>query len=129
MANNVMFNVSPTFNLDVFATRLADTYRAKGYVVNVASMGTSYSITFDKGTGGINTILGMGEGIKANITLTGNALNISFTDEEWTGKIVALVIGWFLCWVPIITGIIGIIRQTSLPKEIGTDATMIASGL
>lgn len=127
--NNVMFNVSPDFDMNVFAEKLAETYRAKGFTVNVANLNNSCVITFDKGTGGINTILGMGKGIKATCMKTNEALNITFSDAEWTGKIVACIVGWFLCLIPVITGIIGIVGQTGLPKEIGNDATMIASNL
>lgn len=129
MANNVTFSVNPTFNMGTFAQRLAADFQAKGYAVNVVDMGGSCSITFDKGTGGINTILGMGEGIKANITQNGNVVTIAFTDEEWTGKIVAIVIGWFLCWIPIVTGIIGVVKQLDLPKSIGATAQTIAASM
>ena len=129
MANNVMFNVGPNFNMDFFAKQLVDMYRAKGYAVNPVNLAGNYSITFEKGVGGINTLLGMGEGVKANITQTGNTVNISFTDEEWTGKIIAIAVGWFLCWVPMITGIIGVVRQLGLPKSIGNDAQSIAASM
>lgn len=129
MANNVMFNVKPDFDMDLFANRLADTYRAKGFTVNVANMNGSCIITFDKGTGGINTLLGMGKGIKATCMLMNDTLNISFSDADWTGKIIACIVGWFLCLVPLITGIIGIVGQIGLPKEISNDATMIASNM
>ncbi len=129
MANNVMFNVSENFDVKAFAEKLAETYRMKGYTANIASMNNSCIITIEKGTGGINTILGMGEGIKANCMLSGNSLSVNFSDGDWTGKIIALIVGWFLCFIPCITGIIGIVKQTSLPKNIANDATMIASNM
>ncbi|MGN0557310.1 MAG: hypothetical protein ACI4IV_05630 [Acutalibacteraceae bacterium] len=129
MANNVMMNVKPDFRMDLFANQLADTYRSKGYMVNVANMNGTCMITFDKGTGGINTLLGMGKGIKATCMMVNDTLSINFSDADWTGKIIACVVGWFLCFIPIITGIIGIAGQLGLPKEIANDATMIASGM
>ena len=99
MANNFMVNINPTFDMGFFSKRLADTYAAKGYNVNVANMGNSCVISFEKGVGGIYTFLGMGEGIKATFTRMDNTLSCAFSDEEWTGKIVACLIGWFLCWV------------------------------
>ncbi|MBQ7385393.1 MAG: hypothetical protein IJW04_02675 [Ruminococcus sp.] len=129
MANNVMFNVNPTFDMEVFAAKLADTYRVKGYDVNVANMNGMCTIAFDKGTGGINMLLGLGEGIKATITKMNDTLMINYSDAEWTGKIIGCVVGWFLCMIPMITAIIGIVKQTSLPKKISNDATMIASTL
>lgn len=129
MADSIMFNVKPDFDLYEFSKRLAELYSAKGFTVNVTNINGSSIITFDKKTGGINILLGMGLGIKATCTLLNGALNISFTDAEWTGKIVACVVGWFLCWIPIITGIIGIVQQIQLPKDIGNDAKLIASNM
>ena len=129
MADNVMINVRETFNMEAFAARLADTYRGKGYTVNVVNMNGIFSLTFDKGTGGINTLLGMGEGIKANITWMNGTVNINFSDAEWTVKIIGLVAGWFLCMIPFVTAIIGTTRQLSLPKSIANDAMMIAASM
>lgn len=129
MSNNLMINVSDAFSMDVFAEQLANTYRAKGFDVTVANMNGNCIITFDKGTGGVNLLLGLGLGIKANCMCTNNVLSISFSDAEWTGKIVGLAVGWFLCFVPFITALIGCVNQSSLPKNICSDATMIASGM
>ncbi len=127
MANNVMFNVGANFDMSDFSEKLADMYRAKGYTVNVAYMNGTSMLTFDKNTGGINMLLGMGEGIKATCMLSNNTLSINFSDGDWIGKIVGCVVGWFLCFVPVITAVMGIVKQTKLPKSISTDATMLAS--
>lgn len=129
MAENVMFNVKGTFDMEAFTNKLADTYKAKGYTVNILNMNGVCSITFEKATGGINTLLGMGEGIKANITRTNDTVSINFSDAEWMGKIIGFAIGWFLCLIPLITAAIGTMRQLSLPKGIANDATMIAASL
>lgn len=127
MADNVMFNVGANFNLTDYSEKLADMYRAKGYTVNVVNMNETVIITFDKGTGGINMILGMGEGIKATCMLLNNTLSINFSDADCIGKIIACSIGWFLCLIPGVTGIIGIVKQSKLPKSIANDATMLAT--
>lgn len=142
MANNIVLNVQSTFNMETFSKKLADTYVAKGYTVSVANMNNSSVITFEKGVGGVNYFFGMDEGIKATITKNENGLIINFSDAAWIGKIIAFIAticlficGLFfcplilLCLVPLITGVIGVIKQTSLPKSIGNDATMIASSL
>ena len=129
MADNVMFVVKPDFDMEAFAQKLAETYKMKGYTVNVMSMNGTYSITFDKGTGGVNMLLGMGEGIKANLMKSNDTVSITFTDAEWTGKIIGLAVGWILCLVPFITAIMGSMKQMELPKKIGNDATMIAASL
>ena len=129
MADNVMFNVTPTFDMEVFANKLAETYKAKGYTVNVANMNGICSITFEKDIGGINMLLGMDEGIRANVTRIDNSVNISFSDGAWIGKLIGLGVGWFLCFIPFVTAIFGVTKQLSLPKQIGNDATMIAASL
>lgn len=129
MANSVMVNVGKNFDLNSFAEQLANKYRAEGYNVNVANLNNSLFITFEKNTGGINMVLGLGEGIKASCMVSNGTMNISFSDGDWTGKIVGFIVGWFVCFIPIITALIGTIKQSSLPKKIGTDATMIAASL
>ena len=128
MANNLMLNVNPeTFNLDVFVNALASNFRGRGYTVTAINMNGSYMLTFEKGIGGINTVLGLGESIKATCMFVNGMLTVNFSDEEWTSKIIGIVVGWFLCLIPFITGIIGVTRQLQLPKTITSDATMIAS--
>lgn len=128
MANNFMANVPEGFNLDDFVDEIVSKYQAQGFTVNVIKMKKNLKIKFSKGCGGINTILGMGQGITADVMLSGkegDMISVNFTDGDWTSKIIACVIGWFLCFVPIITGIIGIINQTSLPKNIENDMQML----
>ena len=129
MAENVMLNVSPTFDLTVFSNRLAGMLQSKGYSVGVFYMANSSILTISKGTGGINTILGLGISVKANCILSGGVLSINFSDEEWTSKIIGAVIGCFLCLIPLITAIVGVTKQLDLPKEIRNDATMIVSSM
>lgn len=127
MANQIVFNVSPDFNIQMFAQQLAEKYRMEGFAVTVAEFNGSEIITFDKETGGINTVLGLGQGIKATCMVMNGALVIDFSDADWTGKIIGLIIGWFICLIPGITALIGAIRQSQLPKKITNDAMMIAS--
>lgn len=72
-------------------------------------------------------LLGMGLGIKATISIKGNLLTVIYSDAEWTGKIIGLAVGWFICLVPFITAIIGSVNQNNLPKQINNDITMLAS--
>ena len=124
-----MLNVNPSFDMDVFVGRLTDTYRIKGYNVSVVNMNGAYIVTFEKGTGGINTLLGLGESVKATCMCTNGMLTVSYSDAEWTSKIIGGVVGWFLCLIPFITAIIGAVHQLQLPKSISNDATMIASSM
>ena len=130
MANNLMVNVSENFDMEAMANEVAERYQSQGFKVRVVKLKNGCKITFDKNCGGINMLLGMGLGISANCTLTGkehDTLNVTFTDGDWTGKIVGCVAGWFLCMIPLITAIIGICKQLSFPNQVGDDIQMIAS--
>lgn len=127
MADSVYFNVAPNFNLQMFAGQLAEKYRMEGFTVTVAEYNNAVILTFDKSTGGINMLLGLGLGIKATCTVVNGVLTIIFSDAEWTGKIIGLCLGWFICFVPLITAIIGCVKQSQLPHDIENDAMMIAS--
>ncbi len=54
---------------------------------------------------------------------------INYFDEEWTGKIVGLVVGWFLCFIPFITAVIGTVQQYSLTGNINNDAIMVINAM
>lgn len=122
MANTLMLNVSEGFDLQKMAEDLKDMYQAKGFTVQVMKMKNSVRIKFDKKTGGINMLLGLGLGVTATCTVqNGENLIVNYSDADWTGKIVGLAVGWFLCMVPFITAIFGCVKQSSLTKEIDND--------
>lgn len=127
MAAPAMINVGPQFNMAAFVQQLANLYRSRGFLVTIANFGPSTAITFDKNTGGANMLLGLGQGVTANCALNNNMLTINYTNEDWTGKIIGLAIGWFLCLIPFITAIVGVVRQTQLTKDLSNDAAMIAA--
>ncbi len=128
MANNFMANVSENFDMSEMADQIVQCYQAKGFNVRVLKMKNGVKLTFDKKCGGINFLLGMGLGISATCTLVGkdnDTLCVNFSDGDWIGKIIGCIVGWFLCFIPIITAIIGICKQLSLPKQIENDIQMI----
>lgn len=130
MANDFTVNVAENFDFDAMINEVVDQYQSKGFKVNVLKMKKGAKIVFDKNCGGINMVLGMGLGITANCTLTGkenDILSVTFSDGGWTGKIIGILVGLFLCFIPIITSIIGLLKQLSLPKEIASDIQMIVS--
>jgi len=128
MANNFSVNVEPDFNLDAFVEEMTERYQGKGFKVRVLKMKKGVKLVFDKNCGGINMILGMGQGISATCTISGkenDTLNVNFSDGDWTGKIIGCIVGWFVCFVPVITAVIGICKQLSLPGEISDDIQSI----
>ncbi len=130
MADTLTLNVPEKFDLNVMATKLRDNFQAQGYAVTVATMSpNSTRIIFDKGCGGINMLLGLGQGITANCTVNGNILCVNYMDGDWLGKIIGFAAGWILCWIPFITAAVGCCMQFSLPKKINTEISMIMSGM
>lgn len=127
MADSVMLNIGPSFDFNAFADRLAQMYAAQGFAVSVTDINNAKVIKFEKETGGINTVLGLGVGITATCSIYNGVLQIMYTDAEWNSKIIGGLIGWFVCLVPLITAIIGAVRQSDLPKNIGRDAGMIVA--
>ena len=125
MDNSLIINVPEGTTVDGIAQRLVDLYNSKGFTATANCFNNSISISFEKDMGGINTITGLGVAIKANLTLNNGTLYVSYTEAEWTSKIVGAVIGWFLCWIPIVTAIIGAIKQNDLPKNISNDIRRI----
>ncbi|MGN1234563.1 MAG: hypothetical protein ACI4U2_01100 [Christensenellaceae bacterium] len=130
MANNVTLNIPENFQLDAMAEELSERYQSKGFKVNVLKMKKGVKLTFDKNCGGINMLLGLGQGITVTCMVRGkenDMLSINFSNGDWTGKIVGCLVGWFLCFVPIITAIIGIFKQVALPNEITNEIEMLVS--
>ena len=128
MANNFTANIAEGFDLAAFAEEIKEQYQAKGFQVRSIKTKTSIKLVFDKNCGGINNLLGLGQGISATCAMQGkekDILSVNFTNGDWTGKIVGLATGWFLCLVPFITAIVGIVRQSSLAGEIENDMLAI----
>lgn len=130
MADNFTINVNENFDMDRLCAQLQNNFRSKGFSVTAARISTNAcQIVLDKGCGGINMLLGMGEGITANCTLNGNCLYVTYSDGDWTGKIIGLAVGWILCFIPFITAIIGCVNQSGLPKKVNNEVAMIVAGM
>ncbi len=135
MANNFMVNISEKFDMESFANEIAQQYQAKGFQVRIMKMKNGCKIVFDKKCGGINMLLGLGQGITATCIVAGKekeSLSVDFSDGDWIGKIIGLVVGvcsCFFCFITIITAIIGICKQLSLPKNISNDMNMILADM
>ncbi|MBQ7637960.1 MAG: hypothetical protein IJS90_03565 [Clostridia bacterium] len=135
MANNVMLNVNPGFPLGQLVGELTQKYQMEGYTVNAVNLKNAQTISFKKNTSGIKKIIGLSEGIKVNLNVTRDGIiNASFSDADWIGKIIAIIVGLFFGGLlfplaGVVGGIIGCVRQSSLSSKISDDITMIASGL
>ncbi|MCL2003968.1 MAG: hypothetical protein FWG72_08200 [Oscillospiraceae bacterium] len=127
MADTKTFPIGPNFNMNEMVAKLTQLYQSKGFQVSQIQIGTSVTLTFDKDTDGIKKFVGLGLGIKANISINNNALIVNFSDAEWTGKIIGLAVGWVLCLIPFLLACYGAVQQSDLPKKIGNDIQMLAA--
>ena len=128
MADTKMIPITEDFDLHKMIEQLVQTYRGNGFDVQAMQMGDGVSITFSKDNDGIKKFVGLALGIKANISINNSTLMVNFSDAEWTGKIIAMAVGWFLCLIPFIIGIYGALKQSELPKTITNDIQMLIGG-
>ena len=122
---NLMFNVTPDFNMHEMVAKLTQMYQAKGFLVSTMPVGNGVTMDFSKDDSGIKKIAGLALGVKANISVNSGTLTVSYTEAEWTGKIIAGVVGLFLCWVVCITAIVGCVNQSSLETRISNDIRLL----
>ncbi len=130
MANSFMVNVPEEMSPERLAKELAEVYGQRGFSVNVTKIHNSMVLTFDKGCGGINMVLGMGVGIRATMTVKDGVLTVNYSDGDWIGKIIAFAVFFFFGWtligmVPLVTGIIGTVNQSGITGKINNDITTL----
>jgi len=114
--------------MDATVSQLQQIYSGKGFYVTAIPFNSGVTVEFSKDDSGFKKWIGLGLGIRANLSISNGYLYITFTDAEWTGKIVAIAVGWFMCLVPLITGIVGAVAQSDLPKTIANDIQMLVMG-
>ncbi|MGN0635629.1 MAG: hypothetical protein ACI4I5_05345 [Acutalibacteraceae bacterium] len=123
MEESLTLKVSPHFDMDAFAEKLASACRAEGYTADVVNLYGAKKLRIYKDCAGIKNLLGLGQDIRVSCSLHQGVLQLDYTDGNWTCKIFTLVIGIFFAFcligIPfLICSVIGIIRQSSLPGKI-----------
>lgn len=121
MSNNLMFNVGSDFDLDSFAGNFLNIYHARGLVEKYQQIKGGHIIDINQGNEGFYKYIGLGANIRLSLVLIDDVLHINLSDADWTGKIVAYIISPFLCGIPTITCIMGIVKQLNLPAKIKDD--------
>jgi hypothetical protein len=110
----------PGANLSALIDIASQNLAMQGFDVKSQVMGPAAAeIIVTKDRDGLKNFLGLGLECRVAITATQDVLTLTI-NSEWTNKIIALAIGWILCWVPFITGVVGTINQLTLPEKIGT---------
>ena len=122
MADQFKITAPDYFYLSELKDKLVDRYEADGYRVDVLDeSASSFSVKIEKDMGSFVQYLGLAKSITVETVLEGDKLAVDFVNPEWTGKIIAGVVGLFVILIPFITAIIGAIEQMNFPKQIGDD--------
>ncbi len=112
------YPLNPDVDLFQVIKTVALTMETQGYDANVQMITPQMGVlTVKKDREGFLNILGMGLECKVNFASTNGQLSVNI-DGEWTNKIIAVAAGWFVCFIPVITGIVGTVNQLSLPDKI-----------
>ncbi|MBP3938383.1 MAG: hypothetical protein IK955_03155 [Clostridia bacterium] len=124
MSTSKMLSVAPGVGINSIVNGACYNLNAQGYNCVPSIMGpTSAMIVVQKDRDGFKNFMGMGVECRVTLTLNGNMLNLNI-ESEWTNKVIAMVVGWFLCLIPFITGIVGAVNQNGLPGKIETAVMM-----
>ena len=119
MAKSTTVVLQPGYNMQAIVKMAEQQFVSQGYEVNSAVMGPqSATITILKDRDGIKNIAGLGVECKATLTVMGENTMMVNVESEWGNKILALALGWWLCLIPFITGLIGCSNQSGLPNKV-----------
>ncbi len=120
------FPVVDPFDFDEFMRQFVSLYQTKGFVVSAAPLGRGALARLSKDDDGFKKFIGLSLGISVTFSFApnpvgGQSLVLTFSDADWTGKIIAIAVGWLICLVPLVTGIIGAANQSGLPNKVTND--------
>ena len=90
---------------------------SKGLVVQGGKAGEGYVVQA-KDDDGWKQVSGMASAIEVQISDTGNGILVNIGNAQWSDKIGAGVIGWFVFAPLAVTAIVGTVQQQKLPGEI-----------
>lgn len=123
---NMSLQVNDSFTLDEFAEKMKNLYHGKGYdVIVTSSNGNSMSLVIQKDNDGVKNYIGLGTQEELNLSVVQSSsdktLNISFNDGCMTMRVIDIAVGWFVCFVPFFTGIMGFVNQSNFQKSLQDD--------
>ena len=127
MAVQKTFALNPGTNISALVDAAAQLLMGQGYEVQAQVMSpAAATIVVKKDRDGIKDFAVLGIECRANISIMNDTQLVVNIDSEWTNKIIAIALGWFLCWVVFITGIVGAVNQNGLPEKV-SNAIMTAT--
>ena len=118
------YPLHPDADLFTVIKAVALTMETQGYNASVQMISPQSGVlTVKKDREGFTNALGMGIECRVNFAAINGQLTVNI-DSEWTNKIIAVAVGWFICFIPVITGVVGAVNQLSLPDKIFTAVNM-----
>lgn len=119
MAKTSTIALAPGADIGYILKAAEQQLQAQGYEASSLVMGPgSGSLTVRKDRDGIKNLAGMGVECQTTVTVVNPGTLTVNVESEWGNKILALALGWILCWIPFVTGIIGCVSQSELPNKI-----------
>ncbi|MBQ3073333.1 MAG: hypothetical protein IJD19_01495 [Ruminococcus sp.] len=128
MADKFSVRVDNSFNLNSLVQFVAEKYRGKGYSADIQNSGNATSVKISKNTDVGYTLLGMVESVVVKLKVENGTLFVSFTETEYTSKIIAAILALFCAGALWITMIIGLVNQSDLNSSISKDIKAYLSG-
>ena len=119
-----MTNESRMFRiLDVRTELIVDAVKSflslqKRMDVQSARTTEGYVIQASQPKDGWKTISGSRLAITIHMAVINDMINVTIGEGQWSDKLGAGTIGWFVAWPLAVTAIVGAIRQKNLPAEI-----------
>lgn len=125
MMDTRSFQVSSNFSMDEMFGILSQKFQNKGYYVQ--SDPRSGQITVSKNSSGLNQLIGMEEKVSLQFNVNNNNLICNINALTWSDKTVAILLGLFLCFIPLLTAFTGMQNQKRLLDELIYDVNSYAS--
>lgn len=128
MAVQKTFALNPGSDIAEIVNIASQSLSSQGYEIQTQIMSpAAASMIVKKDRDGIKNFAGLGVECRINISVLNGTQLVVNIDNEWTNKIIAIALGWFLCWVIFITGIVGAVNQSGLPEKASSAIMMAAS--
>lgn len=90
----------------------------KGMDTQSAKTTEGYVIQASQPSDAWKTISGTRLAITVHMTIINDMLNVTIGEGQWSDKLGAGAIGWFVAWPLAVTAVVGAFRQKNLPSEI-----------
>lgn len=119
MAESRMFNMQNGITLEAISASVENFMRTdKAMETQNVRTTDGCVIQGSQPKDGWRTISGTRLAINVQLVVVGQNLNVTVGEGEWTDKIGAAALGWFIAWPLALTAGIGAYKQKKMPQEI-----------